>query len=95
MYKLGCLNGETPEPIKNPKNRTNSRLLPNKHFIEQALNSLTNSRSLKFIIRVIKCTDIIGLEDSIELKKRYTNVKCTSITGELYRISIEVMHHLI
>ena len=44
----------------------------------------------KCIIRILNDIDIIGLEECMELKKRFTNLKCISPSAELYRLSMNV-----
>jgi hypothetical protein len=64
--------------------------LSNIELIDDALNSNDPAQIHKGIIRVVKNTDILGLEDSIELKRRFSTVKCISPTGELYKIAMQV-----
>jgi hypothetical protein len=43
-------------------------------------------------IRVIDFKDVLGLEESLELKKRFYSVKCISQTAEVNRISLNVRY---
>jgi hypothetical protein len=86
------VNGCPPSLVKNPKNRHNYLMkLNNIELIDDALNQNDPLQVYHGAIRVIKNQDVLGLEDSIELKKRFTTVKCVSPSGELYKISMQVL----
>jgi hypothetical protein len=59
-------------------------------LIDDALNYNDSTQVHKGIMRIVNNTDILGLEDSIELKKRFSSVKCISPTGELFKIQMQV-----
>jgi CRP-like cAMP-binding protein len=42
-------------------------------------------------IRYIDTKDIIGFEEALEMKRRFYTVKCFSVTGELFKININVI----
>jgi CRP-like cAMP-binding protein len=88
---LAKINGQPPGLVMNPKNRHNFLMKLNTiELIDDALSNNDPAQIHSGVIRVIKSTDIIGLEDSIEFKKRFTTVKCISSSGELYKISMQV-----
>lgn len=60
---------------------------------EEQLKS--NSKLISVRVRLINNVDILGMEDSLEFKKRFCTVKCTSPYSELYRINIEDFINLI
>ena len=49
---------------------------------------LNNNKLFKARIRTINYKDIIGIEDSLECKKRFYFVKCVSERGEVQKISV-------
>lgn len=44
---------------------------------------------IQVIIKTVEDPDILGLEEVLELKRRYFTVKCTSTTGVLYKLDIK------
>ena len=63
----------------------NSYLIDNKKEEEKMINKY---KLFKVFLRTIDSKEIIGIEDSLELKKRYYFVKCISSQGELHKISL-------
>ncbi len=49
---------------------------------------LNNNKLFKARIRTINYKDIVGIEDSLECKKRFYFVKCVSEKGEVQKISV-------
>lgn len=41
-------------------------------------------------VKNLEKPEIIGLEEALELKRRFYTVKCTSTTGTLYKIDLKV-----
>ena len=64
---------------------SNSCLIDNKKEEEKLINKY---KLFKVSLRTIDTKEIIGIEDSLELKKRYYFVKCISPQGELHKISL-------
>jgi len=46
---------------------------------------------IQVLIKTLEKPDIIGLEEALELKRRYYTVKCTSTSGLLYKIDLKVI----
>lgn len=55
---------------------------------EEVLRNMNNS--IPVLVKTSDKPDIFGLEEALELKKRFYTIKCTSISGELYRIDLKV-----
>ena len=64
---------------------SNTILIDNKEEEEKMLNKY---RLFKVSLKIIDNNDIIGIEDALELKKRFNYVKCISPQGELLKISL-------
>ena len=64
---------------------SNTILIDNKEEEEKMLNKY---RLFKVSLKIIDNKDIIGIEDALELKKRFNYVKCISPQGELLKISL-------
>ncbi len=47
---------------------------------------------IRVLVKLIEKPDIIGLEEVLELKRRYYTVKCTSSHGVLYKIDLKVTY---
>jgi hypothetical protein len=47
------------------------------------------------LVKTIEKPDIIGLEEALELKRRFYTVRCSSTTGTLYKIDLKVIILLI
>jgi CRP-like cAMP-binding protein len=62
---------------------SNSSLIDNKKEEEKLMNKY---KLFKVFLRTIDTKEIIGIEDSLELKKRFYFVKCISPQGELHKI---------
>lgn len=45
---------------------------------------------IQVLVKLIEKPDIIGLEEALELKRRYYTIKCTSTQGVLYKIDLKV-----
>lgn len=83
-----------------PENKENSnyrRLLLIKQKKDDLLNIKLREEELKnadnlipIKLRVIDSFDILGLEEALELKRRYYTIKCVSAQGELYKINLNV-----
>lgn len=46
---------------------------------------------IQVTVKTLDKPDIIGLEEALELKRRFYTVKCTSTTGTLYKIDLKVI----
>jgi hypothetical protein len=67
-------------------NQFNSHVIQDK--LEKSINGVDPNKSVNCIIRKIKDLDVLGLEEVMEIKKRFTSIKCISSTAELYKISL-------
>lgn len=86
------LNGKSPFTMNFSDATFNKRLKPkNEKLVDIKLKEEeigTQSLPFSVKIRIINHRDIIGLEEALELKKRFYTVRCISTTAELYRIHI-------
>jgi len=51
------------------------------------------SHPIHVLIKTLEKPDVIGLEEALELKRRFYTVKCTSIRGILYKIDLKVISY--
>ena len=86
--------------IFNPNNNENLTISNQKklNFVEfenEQIKNFDNNNIFKVRIKTIKNPDILGFEDSLELKNRFYFAKCVSKKAEVKKINIIDFHKLI
>ena len=105
MYEKNYLNFIVKEAEKSPclydplkVNKIITSVIKKEDLVEikKEEEEINNPYNLfKVLIRTINYQDVVGIEDALEIKKRFNFVKCVSSHGEVQKVSLYDFFRLI